>query len=271
MEVGQKEARVTLKPQHPELPAYIWLNCDDHLGSVLVDYESFLRDYNIVKETPNFYVISNGDEVDNFMVTLGKNATGVYEDPITPEQQSRLFQKMFKNLDDMDKVLAMSFGNHNQWIRGAGYKFQNTWLANFKAPVLNCGGVLTINYGKQEYKIAMTHRFWGNSKLNPTNAAKRYMEHQHPDADVLFLGHTHQAEFLFFRRDKEVEYRYAVIGGTYKVDDEYSHEAGLGRGQAGGFVLKLSPDKRDIEVLRNVPDSQNHFFLLQEISRFKMV
>jgi hypothetical protein len=252
-EVGQKEATVELKPQYPTLPVYVWLNCDDHLGSVQVDYESFLRDYNIVRDTPNFFCISNGDEVDNFMITLGKCATGVYEDAINPNQQALLMQSLFKKLDNQDKMLAFSFGNHNQWLRGAGYKFENTWLRDFKCPVLNCGGLLRINYGSEEYKVAITHRYWGSSKLNPTNAAKRYMEHEHPSADVLFLGHTHQAESLWFRRDRETEYRYAIIGGTYKTNDEWGAEQGIGgRGQLGGMVLALRPDKRDILVYDSV-------------------
>lgn len=64
MEVGQREATVEIKSAYPDLPIYIWLNTDDHIGSVMTDYESFLRDFNTVKERPNFYLISNGDEID---------------------------------------------------------------------------------------------------------------------------------------------------------------------------------------------------------------
>jgi hypothetical protein len=266
MEVGQRQATVELKPKYPNLPAFIWLNCDDHLGSVLTDYSAFVDDYQVVRETPNFFCLSNGDEVDSFMVTLGSAATGVYENAITPQQQALLMRSLFKRLDDQGKMLAFSFGNHNQWVRGAGYKFENTWLRDFRCPILNCGGLLTVRYGVQEYRIAMTHRYWGASKLNPTNAAKRYMEHEYPMADVLFLGHTHQAESLYFKREGGTDYRYAVIGGTYKVDDEWAAERGIGRrGQLGGFVLELSPDKRNISILKSVEDAKTYFKILQTI------
>jgi len=270
MAVGQREAEVKVEPDKPDMPIFIWLLCDSHLGSVLTDYDAFLRDYNIVRETPNFYVISNGDEIDNFMVTLGPAATGVYENPITPEQQAMLIRKLFKKLDEQGKLLAMSFGNHNDWVKRGGYEFENTWLADLKAPILNCGGLLKLKVGRQEYKLALTHRYWGYSKLNPTNMAKRFMEHEFPSADVIFLGHTHQAEFLFFRRDQErrdqeTDYKYAIIGGTYKVDDEWSLKHGTGSPKRGGFVLKLDPKKRNIEVLHNVPEAREYFFLLEEI------
>ena len=128
MEVGQREATVEIKSAYPDLPIYIWLNTDDHIGSVMTDYESFLRDFNTVKERPNFYLISNGDEIDNFMVT-NKASTGVYENPFNPQQQALLFQKMFKKMDDKDKIVAMGFGNTinglEEWgtsLRILGYK-----------------------------------------------------------------------------------------------------------------------------------------------------
>jgi len=271
MEVGQKEAVVEVNPQYPDLPIFIWLNTDDHLGSKLTDYDAFLKDYNIARETPNFLALSNGDEVDHFMSTFGPK-TGVYETPLSPEQQSRLVRSLFKKLDDQDKMLAFSFGNHNQWLRGAGYKFENTWLRDFKCPVLNCGGLLKVRHGTQEYKIALTHRFWGHSKLNPTNMAKRFMEHAYPSADILFLGHYHQAEFLYFKRDTEIEYKYAVVGGGYKRDDEWPAEMGISHafGHVGSFVLKLSPHKRDIEVLKSVEDAGNYIQTLIELQKAKI-
>ncbi len=57
MEVGQREGTVEIRPQYPDLPVYLWLNTDSHIGSVLTDYEAFLRDYRRVLETPNFYAI----------------------------------------------------------------------------------------------------------------------------------------------------------------------------------------------------------------------
>lgn len=264
MEVGQREATVKLKTAYPDQPAYIWLNTDDHLGSVLTDYESFLRDFNTVKEMPNFSMISNGDEVDHFMVT-NKAATGVYENPMSPQQQGQLFRKMFKGMDDLDKIIAFSFGNHNQWLRGSGYKFENTWLEDFKAPILNCGGQVTVKYGTQEYKFAISHMHWGNSKLNPTNACKRMMEHDFPDADVAFLGHTHQKEVLHFNRGGKD--RVAVIGGTYKLADEWGSEHGMGncRGNIGGITLAIFPEGKRIVPFYSIQEAQEDFLLRLEV------
>jgi hypothetical protein len=264
MEVGQREATVTLKTPYPDLPAYIWLNTDDHIGSVMTDYESFMRDFNTVKNRPNFSLISNGDEIDHFM-TINKASGGVYENPMSPQQQGRLFQKMFKGMDDLDKIIAFSFGNHNQWLRGAGYKFENTWLENFKAPVLNCGGVVTIKYGEQEYKVAISHMHWGFSKLNPTNACKRMIEHDYPEADVAFLGHYHQKEVLHFNRAGKD--KVAVMGGCYKLEDEFGSEHGMGssRGNIGGITLAIFPDTKKIVPFYSIQEAEEDLLLRLEV------
>jgi hypothetical protein len=264
MEVGQREATVELRTPYPDLPAYIWLNTDDHIGSVMTDYESFMRDFNTVKNRPNFSLISNGDEIDHFM-TINKASGGVYENPMSPQQQGRLFQKMFKGMDDLDKIIAFSFGNHNQWLRGAGYKFENTWLENFKAPVLNCGGVVTIKYGSQEYKVAISHMHWGSSKLNPTNACKRMLEHDYPEADIIFLGHTHQKEVLHFNRAGKDHV--GVIGGTYKTSDEFGSEHGYGscRGNIGGITLAIFPDTKKIVPFYSIQEAEEDLLLRLEV------
>ncbi len=269
MEVGQREATVRVEGQHPDLPVYLWLNTDAHVGSVLTDYDAFLKDYHAVMDTPNFFTVSNGDEVDNFMVTLGGAANGVYEDPLTPQQQALLVQSLYRKLDKQQKLLGMSFGNHNQWLRGAGYKFENTWLRDISCPVLNCGGVLHLEVGTQTYDLAISHSHWGNSKLNPTNAAKRMQEHEFPNADICFLGHTHSKEVLHFNRGGKD--RLAVIGGTYKMDDEFGAEHGMGRGGMGqcGITIALSPDRRQMQAYYTVEDAQEAFNLQQKIKRLK--
>ena len=271
MAVGQKEASVRVEAQYPDLPIYIWLNTDDHMGSVQVDYDSLLRDYGIVRDTPNFFMVSNGDEIDNFLVSLGNWASGVYENPITPQQQSILVQRLWGRMDTAGKLLAMSFGNHNNWIGQAGLTFEGTWLSDFRCPILNCGGNLKIGHGDMEYNLAMTHRFWGTSKLNPTNAAKRFMEHaDHADADILFLGHTHQAECLWFR-GRGADYKYAVIGGTYKVDDTWAAQTGIAgsRGQMGGMCISLDPHKRDITFYDSLVKAQQVFEMQRGIKRLQ--
>ncbi len=263
--VGQREATVEIHPQHPNLPIGIWLLNDLHVGSVFTDYESFLRDYEVVSKTPNLYAITNGDLPDNFLVDTAQ-AAGVYEDSITPEQQALLVQGLMRKLAKQEKLIAMSFGNHEDFSQKGGLSFEGTWLRDMPCPVFNCGGLLTIKYGSQEYKIAMTHRFWGHSRLNPTNACKRFIEHVYPDADVSYLGHYHVREHLSFQRGGKS--RLAIVGGCYKIDDEFGPKRGMGGGgQMGGLCLMLRGDNNEMFVLESVSDAREYLETLERVKR----
>jgi hypothetical protein len=268
MDIGQREATVEIA-DNGGLPALIWLICDTHLGSKEVDYDAFINHYELVLNTPGAYAVSNGDEIDNFMVHLGGAATGVYETPITPEQQARLVRKMWRELDERGKLLAMSYGNHNDWVNRSGYTFENTWLSDFNCPILNCGGILHIKFGDQTYDMAISHQHWGNSKLNPTNMNKRFMEHEYPEADIFFLGHTHQKECLQFERGGKR--RTAVVGGTYKIDDEWAMKRGISsRGQLGGATLAIYPDNNTVIPFYYVEEAMDFLVIkknLQEIEQ----
>ncbi|MGB9707073.1 MAG: metallophosphoesterase [Microgenomates group bacterium] len=264
-QVGQREATVEVRPAYPDLPIFIWLLNDVHAGSVFTDYQALIRDYQLVRDTANFYVITNGDQVDNFLVDTVQ-AAGVYEDAISPEQQALLVRSLLKELDSRQKLLGISFGNHEDFIQRGGLSFEGTWLRDLSCPIFNCGGLLILKYGGQEYKIALTHRFWGFSKLNPTNACKRFMEHAYPDADVIYLAHSHQREYLYFERGGKG--RVAIVGGTYKVDDEFGQKRGIGvGGQMGGLVLGLSGKKREMRVFESVPTAREYFEILLDLRK----
>ncbi len=258
MSVGQREATVEIKAQYPDQPAMVWLWCDSHLGSTAVDYEAFLHDYNAVMETPNFFAISNGDLIDNFMVG-GNSAPGTYEDPITPQQQALLIQKLYKKLDDSGKLLASSWGNHENFLKYSGYSFEGTWLRDLKAPILNCGGLLKIRYGEQEYKLAITHYFWSKSHLNLTLAAKRFMEHEYPEADIAFTAHSHLKSFEKFRKGGRD--LVAISGGSYKPDDVFvpTHGGGYRNLAIGGVVLALYPHEKNVIPLWNIEEGLRFF------------
>jgi intein/homing endonuclease len=95
-----------------------------------------------------------------------------------------------------------------------------------------------------------------NSKLNPTNACKRFWEHEYPMADVSFLGHTHQSEQLTWERGGQE--RIALIGGTYKLSDDYARKRGIG-GRAGqpGHAILFYPNEKRMVAFKHLEDSQD--------------
>ncbi len=260
-DIGVTEATWYIQPQYPTLPVAILHATDIHYGSTKVDYDLLDEHLSIVENTPNFYMVTNGDHVDNFNVT-GKWASAVYENPIPPQLQTMAFIEKFRQLDMTGKVGVMSFGNHDNFIDPSGYDWFNSFARGLNAPVFTSGGYLHVVIGNEYYGIALTHQYWGNSKLNPTNMAKRFWEHEYPQADIVLLGHTHQSELLFWERGGKE--RLASIGGTYKSEDMWARKHGLGgRGGEPGHVLVLFPDEHKITAFKDPKLAQT--FILSQV------
>jgi len=253
--LNDKEAIWRVNAENPNAPIGILLATDIHYGSVKSDYELLKEHLDLIENTPNFFIVTNGDHVDNFNIT-GKWATGVYENPLPPQIQTKAFIEKLEDLDRKGKLGVMSFGNHDDFGSVTGYDWFDTFCTNLRAPVFKTGGLLHILHGKEQYNLALTHMYWGNSKLNPTNAAKRFWEHEYPEADIVFLGHTHQSEMLHWERGGKD--RIAVIGGTYKTEDDYARKRGIGgRGGSPGMCVVLYPNERRIVGFKDIHDAVN--------------
>ena len=257
-EIGQKEALWNAQGEYHDLPIMVLLMTDTHYGSIRGNVELINDHLKIVSETPNMFMVHNGDHTDNFNIALGSWATGVYEDPINPQLTARAWASKLMDLDKQSKIGALGFGNHDDWVKSVGAEFYDTFLGQFSCPVLTSGGRIWITAnGGAKYEMSMTHKWWGTSKLNPTNACKRRLEHEHPDADIVFLGHTHMSEGLHFERGGKS--RIGVIGGTYKDDDRWAAKVGIGgRGGSPGWVVALWREPKQMQLFKDVEMAQQY-------------
>ncbi len=253
-EVGQTEALWKPATEYPDKPIVVALVTDEHFGSVVSNPGLLQEHLDIIEQTDNMFVVFNGDNVDNFNAT-GKWATGMMENPLPPQIISRSYMRRLKRMDDQAKIGVMSFGNHNDFGFAGGQDWYETFLGEFNCPVFTTGGLLHVATASQTYDLALTHMYWGNSKLNPTNMCKRFMDFEYPNADIAFLGHVHQSEGLHF--DKGGKDRVACIGGTYKDKDNFARKHGIG-GRAGspGWAVALWPNERKMQLFKDIKVAQ---------------
>ena len=240
--VGQKEAIWQPILDKPNKPFTFLFLTDVHYLSTKIEYALLEKFLTTVRETPNMALVTGGDDCDNFNVQLGKAATGVYEDPFEAGFQARAWRQRIGELDKLGKVGFMTFGNHTEWSYKGGIDWSDTFLGDMNCPILTSGGLVHLKVGEQNYDVAVTHKYWGTSKLNPTNACKRFLEHEYPEADIVLLGHTHQSENLQFERGGKD--RIGIIGGTLKLYDDFARKHGIG-GRAGypGHTVTVWPDR----------------------------
>jgi hypothetical protein len=252
IEVGQKEATWIPKLDIPGKPLTFLFLTDVHYLSTHSETKVLNEMLDIVKDTPNFYVITGGDDCDNFNTSMGKLTSGMMENPLEGGIQGQMWRNKMRVLDDLGKIGGMVFCNHTDWMWStSGVDFYDTFLGQFQCPLFTSGGELHIKLGQEQYDIGLTHKYWGTSKLNPTNACKRFLDFEHPNADIILLGHTHQSEVLTFEKGgREVV---GAIGGTLKLYDTWARKNGIG-GRAGspGICFTLWPDHHEMVAYKHI-------------------
>jgi len=264
-EIVQEEARVNVPLDYPDLPALVWFPSDMHIGSDKTDYDLLEKHINLTIKTPNTFAVFVGDDVD-----FGIWGSLQFEAALPPYMQGFTIRDLVRELGGENErkkplVLARVTGNHTDWMFSVtGENWESIWYEETKAPVFPGVGKLELNVGEEKYEVVLAHMYWGRSKLNPTNACKRLIEHEYPNADVAVIGHDHISEVLeFYRGGKK---RVAIRSGTYKLTDYYARKHGISlRGQRGGIGCLFYSAKHEIVPFLKLEDAVEYLNALIEL------
>lgn len=249
-EIGQREATFIPQVEYPDMPIVMLCASDLHYGSLGVNYPLLMKHLTMIEDLPNFYLATNGDEVDAFNSVF--HPTGMTENPLPPQIQSRAIAQKLLDLDRKGKIAVISQGNHNRSGFAGGQDWYDSFLGQFRCPVFTQGGIINIVHGDIKYRGVINHTYWGKSKLNPTNAVKRMIEYEGGgDVDFGWVGHVHQSSVENFERaGRDV---LAVVSGTYKEVDKWASQNGIGgRGQKGGIALMMFPHQKRMEGFKDI-------------------
>jgi hypothetical protein len=248
MDVGQERATWIVDGDYKDLPVMLVYMTDVHYGSIGVDYQILNRHFNIVENTPNTYLVMGGDTIDNFAI---KHAhAGIMGDAVPPQVQAQAFMEKLLDFDRKSKLGAICYGNHEDWVDIAGLDYYQTFMNDISAPIFTKGGMLHALVQNQEYRIGITHKFWGVSKLNITNAPKRALEFGFPEAEIMLVGDDHQSSAEIF--DRGGKRMLVVDGGTYKTMDGTGKKWGLGHAGRSGYAILLWPNQHKFEVFADI-------------------
>jgi len=237
--------------------AYIIGISDLHVGAPEFD-ERYLTDLLAwVKQTPNAYLILNGD--------LGNMATkesksDVYEERLSPNQQVKRLKEYFGPLKD--RVLGMTEGNHERRIRIATSIDICEELAEYlECPYGREALCLQVRLGKQKnlkpvsYLIYATHG-WSSARTAGGKVNMGVSLASTIKADVYIVGHTHGKylyEHIFLEPDEQnqqVIRRKQIIASSGSVLDYggYAVAKGYPAGAKGVTRIRLDGKRKDVHA-----------------------
>ena len=239
--------------EYPDKPYLIWWMSDAHVGNVDCDYDTLKRHIELIENTPNTGIITCGDDIDNAILSKYEVR---FMQAFPPYIQAFTLEDLMAELNgrnprEKQLILAHCIGNHTHTLmEQSGYLFEKFYEQS-KAGILPGMGEVFINYGNQEYEIALAHRYVGTSRLNMTLAPKRLMEYGYPNADIAVVAHSHKKVFEQFT--KGGKWHTAVRPGTYRVGTDLFEKArGWGAGEIGGSCSVIYPDKLEVKQYNDI-------------------
>lgn len=228
-----------------DTPIGINLSGDWQYGSAETDYETLHKHFNIVQENPNLYMTALSNTIDGFIWP-----GGMWSELEHLEQQVEFAAQFGREW--RDKLLAVVGSRCHDWTKDKGgispqeIAFREN--VDNGMPFFQHGGVLNVKLNDIDYKIAMMHKSRFHSSLNVTNANKRVLDMRWPSADVVAIAHHHVAAIEHAVRWEGPDRRDVVLArtGTYKIEDSFSKDLGIGTGQMGGVTVVLDPREKQV-------------------------
>lgn len=196
MEAGQKWAgdaswsQDAARIEFPDAtePILILPFSDTHMGSWAADVRLFRAFTDEILATPNLYVLLLGDLIE--MAIKLRGVGEVTNQILRPDQQMDF---MADWLDEIGhKVVGATWENHAimREESQSGVSMMKSIL-NRRFVYHDGIGHMDIKVGKQIYKMALTHKFRGNSYLNRTHGPARYMRFEGTDREIAIQGDIH--------------------------------------------------------------------------------
>jgi hypothetical protein len=230
---------------------------DWHVGAKGADIRRLNDDVDTIADTDGLYCIGMGDYKDNASALVHAGAT--QESVSTTDMQSLVVQRLFERVGK--KAIAIVRGCHDDWDkRNANVDFVQS-LCNITGAVnMWHGGVITLNTGEQQYKIAARHKYKYESSLNTTNAQRNWANDIGP-VDVFALAHRHYYDAQQIKRmGQDMVY---IRSGAYKYYDEYGQKLAGYEAIYGIPIVICMPDKKSIMPFKSFQDGLKVLDLLR--------
>lgn len=225
----------------PNEPCGIAILSDLHFGDPDTDHEAIKVDAEIIRSTEGLYAGYHGDGLDNWIV--GKLQRLQRDQAVSFDVELALFKNWLELLKG--KLLWAVSGNHDNWTyQVAGVDLVKDTLKGTTVLYDQYEVVFRLMVGKAKWIVKARHQWKYGSVFNATHGQEVGWERGGTNFDIALGGHTHIGTLCrpFFRQGKK---RYAILMGTYKVNDDFPRQLGLPKPQdRGSGALLFHPDGR---------------------------
>jgi len=213
---------------------------DLHIGHPHLNYAAVDQLITDIANTPDLYVISLGDLIDNSVNTLAP--TGSF-DLVDKQGQLDMVEWRLKKIKD--RILWLVEGNHELRSYLSDHFYPSRYLSEqFGAAYGRNGSAFYVQMPHRTIKFYCRHRAKGGSQYNPLHPNTRCILFENAeearDADVIITAHHHVSgtgNYQIAGKD-----RYLAVCGTSILYDSYADRIGLSSGISSFPFLIIHPD-----------------------------
>ena len=226
---------------------------DLHVGSEAADLNLLKRAIQFALDNEeNTRILLNGDLIEG-VTKLSKG--DIYTQRMTPKEQADYVVEVLKPVKHL--IDGVTEGNHDYRIMKETSIDIVEMICKYlgiEEKYLGIRGIVGFNVGGIWYSVDMHHGTGGGSTLAAVeNNMKKLWK---SDSDVIYCGHWHKQfakpikRFSIDHKKGKVEEvkRWMVCGNTILHTADYAARGGFEEGFPSQAVLKLSGEKKNIEV-----------------------
>ncbi len=239
----------------------IFVSCA-HLGGRYTFYEEFRAIFEQVLATDRLYWLSLGDDVEGFLPGFPDASAVLDQALVNPKAQRQLLAHVLDRLAGKNKLLAGCASQHGgDWTRKktGDDAIKDLYLAR-GVPYFDGKALLTLQVGREAYRIALAHQFPGHSIYNKNHAQRRAGLFDFPNADVAVSGDKHtysvqefaDAAWEFDAGIRPSYIRWNVQVGTAKAGPDKYSIRGWSRGVLEWPILMFWPGRHFIACARDL-------------------
>jgi hypothetical protein len=212
---SQDTARIDFS--HLTEPMLVIPISDWHFGSYGSDYKTIEEDTDLILQTPGLYTCIIGDMLQ--MAIKMRNVLEMMDNALTPKLQIRYLESWLKEIEH--KVLFSTWDNHAV-MREEAVTGISHYAEIFSRRVIWFNGIgePDILVGGETYRLVVSHRFRGNSILNPVHAQMRYLRMEGNDRELAIQGDTHVPGYMQYVEGGHV--RTVINCGSHQTNSGFA-------------------------------------------------
>jgi hypothetical protein len=255
----QDEATVKVNNDNP---VTIYAIGDVHFGAASNNMELFKRDMEIIRQTPNAYMVILSNMIDAFIPT--HHAGGKLDSPLRLDVEAEAMNGLMKELASEEKVLAMVQSPcHEGWVdTHAGVDIQKTIFRDTGIPMLENGGVLNMEFlNGKVFRAGLWHQPGSGGEGKNTASWNHQSKSRIGTMDAIMIGHSHvsESEQAFFGEHPNRNEVVLIRSGSYKGNVSNEKGAIADRFQRGHSGRDGEPGGQAVTFIPRTGELRSHF------------